>query len=169
MRLPARFILTTLALAGAAAAQAQAPTPKAAAPAAPARATTPATPAAPAAKIDGEKEQAGRMAAQAWLQLLDRRDWGTAWDASSPIFRSIVPLGSWMDTIPKVREALGRPVERQSLDASHTTQLQNHPPGDYVNVTFESKFEKKTLNEVVTTMLGNDGRWRVTGYTFNER
>lgn len=113
-----------------------------------------------------EKENVGRLTAQGWLVLLDRRDWGTAWEASSALFRKNVPLGNWMDAIPKVREPFGALVDRQPLQAVYKTSLPGHPDGDYVTVFFTSKFDKKAdVQETVTTMREIDGRWRVTGYS----
>ena len=131
-----------------------------------ASASAAATAAAQDIKSDPEKENAGRLTAQGWLLLLDRRDWGTAWDASSGLFRKNVPLGNWMDAIPKVREPLGALVERQPVQTVYKTSLPGHPKGDYVTVIFSTKFEKKAdAQEIVTTMLEPDGRWRVTGYS----
>src|SRR4029078_10620356 len=46
--------------------------------------TPPAAPSAPAARNENaDREKAGQNAAHGWLLLLDRKDWGTAWDASS--------------------------------------------------------------------------------------
>jgi hypothetical protein len=135
------------------------------APAAPAAA--PAAPPAPApqANPNAEKEQAGQLAAHGWLLLLDRRDWGTAWDASSSVFRQSVPLPAWMDGIPKVRAPLGVLVERTLADVGYRTTLPGRPDGEYVTVIFESKFDKKDkVEEMVTTVRDADGRWRVTGY-----
>jgi hypothetical protein len=112
-----------------------------------------------------EYEQAGQMAAHAWLLLLDRKDWGTAWDASSAVFRQSVPLGTWMDNIPKLRDPLGRFIEREPGEALYKRTLAGRPEADYVTVQFTSKFEKKpVVQELVTTVREPDGRWRVTGY-----
>ena len=136
------------------------PAASAAAPAAAANADT---------KLDIEKENAGKAAAHAWLAMLDRKDWGTAWEISSSIFRKTVPLGTWMDGIPKVRDPFGKFVEREPAEAFYKTSLPGYPPGHYVSVNFASKFEKATVNEIVTTVLDTDGRWRVTGYTYTTR
>lgn len=131
--------------------------------AAPAQAA-PATPAG--VKQDPEKENAGKAAATGWLGLLDRRDWGTAWEHSSGVFRKNVPLPNWMDAIPKVREPFGALVERQPVGVVYKTTLPGQPDGDYVSVHFESKFAKKAeVKETVTTVREADGRWRVTGYS----
>ena len=167
------FRLTLLAAglsACALAAQAQLKPPARAtsAPAAPAAAPTPAP--APAAANDGgisnaEFEKAGQNAAHAWLLLLDRKDWGTAWDTSSAVFRQNVPLPTWMDNVPKLRDPFGAFVERQPANAVYKKTLAGRPEGDYVTAVFTSKFAKKAdVVETVTTVRESDGRWRVTGY-----
>ena len=136
---------------------------------APAASSVPAAPAAaPAAAPNPEnvaKEAAGKLAAQGWLVLLDRRDWGRAWETSSAMFRTAVPLATWMDGIPKVREALGAFVERTPAESVYKTTLEGRPNGEYVTVIFASKFDKRELQEVVTMVREPDGKWRATGYS----
>lgn len=140
------------------------------APAAAPSATPQPAAAASGAQADPEKEKAGQTAAHAWLILLDRRDWGSAWDASSAVFRQSVPLPGWMENIPKVRTPFGNLVEREPAQAVYKTTLAGRPDGDYVSVIFVSKFEKKpNIEETVTTVREPDGRWRVTGYTYAEK
>lgn len=136
-----------------------------------AQAQAPASPAAAAASepsgivSNPDYEKAGLNAAQAWLILLDRKDWGTAWDASSQVFRASVPLGTWMDNVPKLREPLGAFVEREPGVPYYKKSLPGRPAGDYVTVAFTSKFAKKDgVIESVTTVRESDGHWRVTGY-----
>ncbi|MEJ5990230.1 DUF4019 domain-containing protein [Ramlibacter sp. PS3R-8] len=170
-----RLAALTAALCVAAAAQAQLKPPATGLPArtapaapAPSPAATPVAPAptAPGAISNPEAEKAGQLAAHAWLVLLDRRDWGSAWDASSAVFRQTVPLGTWMDGIPKVREPFGAMLERQPGQALYKKTLAGRPDGDYVTVHFVSRFDKNPeVVETVTTVREADGRWRVTGYT----
>jgi hypothetical protein len=111
-----------------------------------------------------ENEAAGRLAAQGWLVLLDRKDWGRAWETTGAVFRSKVQLGAWMDAIPKVREPLGALVERTPTETEFKTSLQGLPDGEYVTAVFASKFANREVAEVVTTVHEPDGKWRVTGY-----
>lgn len=152
--------------AGAAAAQLK-PPKDAAKPAAAAASAAQAPAPAPAARnpAHAEKEAAGKLAAQGWLLLLDRKDWGRAWETSSSVFRQTVPLATWMDGIPKVRMELGAFVERTPAESAYKTTLAGRPDGEYVTVIFLSKFEKRQLQEVVTTVRDTDGKWRVTGYS----
>lgn len=128
----------------------------------------PAAPGRPAAAPlaeNTETERAGQTAAHAWLLLLDRKDWGTAWDASGAVFRQNVPLGTWMDNVPKVRDPLGAFVERQPTESVYKKTLPGRPAGDYVTSFFVAKFDKKAdVMERVTTVRESDGRWRVIGY-----
>jgi hypothetical protein len=128
-----------------------------------------AAPAAPAASTpadaQADKEAAGKLAAAGWLVLLDRRDWGRSWETASTMFRTTVPLGTWMDNVPGVRDGLGALVDRTPAEMSYKTGLPGRPPGEYVTVIFLSKFENKEVQEVVTTVREPDGRWRVTGYS----
>ena len=114
---------------------------------------------------NAEKEAAGKLAASGWLLLLDRGDWGRAWETSSAVFRASVPLGNWMDGIPKAREPFGRVVERTPAVTAYKTALEGRPPGEYVTVIFDTKFDKKQAEEIVTTVREPDGKWRVTGYS----
>ena len=134
-------------------------------------ATPPAAAAQPAASEDApatsptaEKELQGKLAAAGWLVLLDRRDWGRAWETSSNVLRTAVPLERWLDAIPKVREQLGNVVDRVPGDSMYKTQLEGRPKGEYVTSIFDTKFGNRQVQEVVTTELEADGRWRVTGY-----
>src|SRR6478672_8862066 len=88
----------------------------------------------PALAQTDAREAEGRLAAQGWLVLLDRKDWGRAWETTASAFRSKVPLGSWMDAIPKVREPFGTFVERSPTETAFKTTLQGQPDGEYVTV-----------------------------------
>ena len=146
-------------------ASAQLKVPKsAAAPAAPAAESAASGAEAKSPEV-AEKEQAATLAAQGWLTLLDRKNWGTAWDSSSALFHKAVPLSTWMDGIPKVRADLGALVERTPAETSYKTQLEGHPPGEYVSIIFLSRFEQREVQELVTTVRERDGHWRVTGYS----
>lgn len=119
----------------------------------------------PADPVNAEKAAAGSLAAAGWLVLLDRHDWGTAWETSSSVFRSMVTLAAWMDGIPKVRAPLGNLVERTPTESVYKHKLQGRPDGEYVSVVFNTKFDQKQVQEIVTTVRDTDGKWRVTGYS----
>lgn len=169
--IPAPFLVAALLTAGSAFAQLKLPAKPQPSTQKPATAAATASTAPAAAPIEEsspevkEKAAAATLAASGWLSLLDRRDWGRAWETSAAMFRSTVPLSAWMDGIPKARE-LGNFIERMPADAVYRTKLEGRPDGDYVTVIYDSRFSgKEEVVEVVTTVRDTDGKWRVTGYS----
>lgn len=133
-------------------AQAQTAAPAASAPAA-----------APSAELSKQAE--GQLAAAGWLSMLDRGNWGGAYEASSQLFRNMVPIGAWMDSIPGVRAPFGAFESRTASTVAYKTTLTGRPDGEYVTAIFESQFaDKKDVEELVTTVREADGQWRVIGY-----
>jgi hypothetical protein len=169
MKLSISPLLALAAMLFTAGASAQMKLPRSVQPSVPPAVQAPADQAAqtPAAASDAnaEKEAAGKLAAGGWLVLLDRGDWGRAWETASAVFRASVPLPTWMDGIPKAREPLGNVVERTPAESAYKTTLAGRPPGEYVTVIFDTQFDKKKAQEIVTTVLDADGKWRVTGYS----
>lgn len=165
---PSLLVLAAALAAGGASAQLKPSTRIQAAP--PAGAAKPA-PAAATAPVEAEptpeakeKAAAATLVASGWLLLLDRRDWGRAWETSASMFRNTVPLAAWMDGIPKARD-LGDFVEREPDEAIYRNTMEGRPNGDYVTIFYSSKFSKKDdVVEIVTTVREPDGKWRVTGY-----
>lgn len=116
-------------------------------------------------KATADKQAAATAAAASWLQMLDKRDWRNAWQAASQMFRTAVPINAWMEGIPKAREPLGALTERTPADAVYKTTLEGRPDGEYVTVSFTTKYANKPeAEEVVTTVREADGKWRVTGF-----
>ena len=137
------------------------PAPAGAKPA-PAAAAAPAAPEPTAA--EKEKAAAATLAASGWLSLLDRRDWGRAWETGGAMFRGSVPLAAWMDGIPKARD-LGTFIEREPDEAIYKITMDGRPNGEYVTVFYSSRFSSKDdVVEIVTTVREADGKWRVIGY-----
>lgn len=161
------LLILTLALAASSALAQSKPAPRGQSAAAPAKAAAPAAAASAAREPSAEEKEkaaAATLAASGWLLLLDRRDWGRAWETSAAMFRGSVPLASWMDGIPKARD-VGDFVEREPDEAVYKTTMEGRPNGDYVTVFYSSRFSKKDeLVEIVTTVREADGKWRVTGY-----
>lgn len=133
--------------------------------------TTQAQTAAPAATASAapseelSKQAEGQLAAAGWLSMLDRGNWGGAYEASSQTFRNMVAIGPWMDSIPGVRAPFGAFVGRTASTVAYKTTLPGRPDGEYVTAIFDSQFaHKKDVEELVTTVREADGQWRVIGY-----
>ena len=111
-----------------------------------------------------EKKDA-ETAAQSWLALVDKGDYGASWDAAASVFKSAVTKPQWQQAASSARAPLGKLVSRKLKAAEYTTSLPGAPDGKYVVIQYESSFEnKKSGIETVTPLLDKDGQWHVSGY-----
>ena len=67
--------------------------------------------------------------------------------------------------ITQIRTFLGPIVERIHQTITYTDSAIDVPPGEYVVMTFVSKFElRERVTETITLLLGDDDEWEVVGY-----
>ena len=109
-------------------------------------------------------EKAATDAAKQWLSLSDAGD-ATTWDIAAPRFKATVTREQWAGMMKAVRAPLGKVLSRNVKAAVYKTSMPGAPDGKYFVIQFETEFEnKKSAVETVTPMMGDDGKWRVTGY-----
>lgn len=133
---------------------------------------TPSPAAQPAPKVDAPrdlsveeaKEAAAQAAAEKWLALLDRGEFGKAWDECAQLFRERVTRQQWLDGMPADRAPLGTMKSRKFEIAVYKTSLPGAPDGEYVTARFVTTFEKKDQVEELLTLALENGVWRTTGY-----
>jgi Protein of unknown function (DUF4019) len=118
---------------------------------------------AKAGSVEEAKEAAAQAAAEKWLALLDRGEFGKAWDECAQLFRERVTREQWVDGLPATRKPFGAMKSRRFEIAVYKTELQGAPDGEYVTARFITTFEKKEAEELLTLALEN-GAWRTTGY-----
>lgn len=107
-----------------------------------------------------------QQAAQEWLALVDGGDSAQAWEKAAPDLKKHVSKRKWQAALREMRNPLGKLASRKASSATYTKELAGAPEGEYVVIRFETAFEKRpAATETVTTFLGNDLRWRVSGYT----
>lgn len=110
------------------------------------------------------KEAEARAAAETWLTLLDRGEFGKAWDECAKLFRDRVTRQQWVDGLPATRKPLGAMKSRRFELAVYRTSLAGAPDGEYVTMRFITTFEKKSDVEELLTLVLENGAWRTTGY-----
>jgi hypothetical protein len=91
----------------------------------------------------GAKEMAAQAAARRWLEMIDRGDYGRAWNECAQLFRERVPRQQWLDSLPATRKPFGAARSRRVELATYKTTLPGVPDGEYVTVRFGTDFEKK--------------------------
>lgn len=111
-----------------------------------------------------EKQKTAIVAAQRWLELLDRNEFGKAWDECAPLFQSKVTREQWLEGLPKSRAPLGamksRTVEGTGTPASPKEQSNL----ELMQVGFITQFEKQPQVKEAVTLVMVNGTWRTVGY-----
>jgi hypothetical protein len=128
-------------------------------PAAPARSDT-AADAAMAAMIAAAGAEADR-----WLELIDRGQYADSWVAAAAVLQEGIPQREWTADLAARQPKLGRMIMRERKSESYSKTLRGAPTGDYVVVTYLTKFERIPLAEE-TLAVAKDaiGQWHVAGY-----
>jgi len=114
---------------------------------------------------DAQREEAAVAAAQSWLTLIDKGQYGESWKKAAAYFRNAVTEKQWQQSLRAVRKPLGKLVSRKVKNRTFTTTLPGAPDGEYVIIQFETSFaNKEKAVETVTPLKDKDGTWRVSGY-----
>lgn len=116
-----------------------------------------------------QTQEASTKAAQAsaatWLALIDNQRYAASWDAAASLFKHAVAQEKWEATAQAARARLGPMRSRALRSATFATTLPGAPDGEYVVFQFSGTFARKAAAvEIVTTVLEDDGTWRVGGY-----
>ena len=117
------------------------------------------------ASANPEAERAGVEAAEAWLRMIDERDYSQSWDEAAVLFRNAVNKETWLQQVEAFRRPLGKCTNRKLKGTTYSTTMPGAPDGEYVVIQFDSSFENKMAAiETVTPMKEEDGTWKVSGY-----
>jgi hypothetical protein len=140
-------------------------------PSPPAAATRPEAP-KPTASNDAAADAAtGAMTTAAsaesdrWLGLIDHGKFDESWMAAAVVLQEAVPQKDWSVDLAARAPKLGRMIMRERKSETYSRTLRGAPTGDYVIVTYLTKFEKAPLVEE-TLAVARDaiGQWHVAGY-----
>ena len=110
------------------------------------------------------EDQPFREDAEAWLALVDRRQYDESWSRASAYFRFAVAPPHWTELARGAREPLGELVARTLRSVTHVTALPGAPDGDYRVLRFDSRFAYKTRAVETLTLAREADGWRVAGY-----
>lgn len=139
--------------------------------------SAPPTPPAPAAATAAGSNDAAASAAMAamiaaagvegdhWLDLIDHGKFDESWIAAAVVLQEAITQKVWSADLAARRPKLGRTIMRERKSESYSKTLRGAPTGDYVIVTYLTKFEKTPLVEE-TLAVARDaiGQWHVAGY-----
>ena len=110
-------------------------------------------------------QQMAIVAAEHWLNLVDKGNYAESWDQAATYFKSVIKSADWKRTIKAVREPLGNVISRTIISQHYTTTLPGAPDGKYVVIQYNTSFtNKKEAIETITPMMDKDGKWHISGY-----
>jgi hypothetical protein len=111
----------------------------------------------------------GVAAATSWLELIDAGKYDDAWAASADEIKNVGPKENFAKMMEQTRAPLGKQVSRAVKDKGYAKDPQNAPPGEYVQIHFNSSFENaKSATELVIVKQQPDGLWKVGQYSVNQ-
>jgi len=116
---------------------------------------------------DPEKVNRATVAAMDFLQLIDADEYEAARKEGATLLKERESLLGWVERLSGVRQTLGPVIEREQIAVSYSTSALDGPDGEYVMLTYTSKFQKRiAVHETVIVMLDKNRGWRVAGYFF---
>lgn len=115
-------------------------------------------------KPDTEKAAKATVVAMEFLQLVDADKYAESWQMAAGLMKERVAEKDWVEKLTKSRTRSGALLERVEKDASYSTSAKDSPEGEYISLTFTSRFQRaESVAEYVTVML-EEGHWKVAGY-----
>ena len=116
-------------------------------------------------KIDPKIKETAIKTANAWLKLVDNKEYGESYEQAAIIFKTAVTKENWEQSLRGILPSFGKIISRELISATYKTSLPGAPDGEYFVITYMTSFEKKEDSlETVAPMKDYDGVWRVSGY-----
>ncbi|WP_420934934.1 DUF4019 domain-containing protein [Alteromonas sp. A081] len=100
-----------------------------------------------------------------WLTLIDGGEYADSWLTSSAIFRTNISREKWVEALQLVRKPLGSVNSRELALTQAPTSLPGLPDGEYLVLTFSTKFEEKPLAATETlSLVKTSASYQAIGY-----
>ena len=105
------------------------------------------------------------VAAERWLDVVDRARYRVSWDAAGTVLKNGVEKEEWAQTVGAARLHRGLVLARRLAESEPADAVAGLPPGEYALVSFETAF-RETGDAVESLVLAHeaDGRWKVVAY-----
>jgi len=116
----------------------------------------------PAAAVD--QNGADMVAAKAWLNLVDSKNWDQSWASAGTIFKAQMPTAAWTSANQKFREPLGAVSSRVLLRITKMSSLPNAPDGEYEILMFQTNFATKSGATEILFLAHEASGWKVENY-----
>lgn len=113
-------------------------------------------------------EEAAADATGPWLALMDAGDYAQCWEVAAAHFREQESLAEWRDKAHGYRDPLGAFQSRTLSTTRYFVDPWGAPPGEYVVVVHDSRWDAGAIFETVNMQKQGDGGWLVVGYNVQQ-
>ena len=113
-------------------------------------------------------EEAAADATGPWLALMDAGDYAQCWEVAAAHFREQESLAEWQDKAHGYRDPLGAFQSRTLSTTRYFVDPWGAPPGEYVVVVHDSRWDAGAIFETVNMQKQGDGGWLVVGYNVQQ-
>ncbi len=105
-----------------------------------------------------------RTAATNWLNLLDTHAYKQAYSEEVPRVKQEGGEDRFVRFMQSRRAPLGNGKTREFIQVVPSRTMNSAPDGEYMTITFRTKFARKALCYERVTLSTETGRWQVSGY-----
>ena len=113
-------------------------------------------------------EKAAAEATAPWLALMDAGDYAQCWEDAAAHFREQEELAAWQAKAHGYRDPLGAMQSRMLDTTRYFVDPWGAPPGEYVVVVHDSRWDAGAIFETVNMQKQADGGWLVVGYNVQQ-
>lgn len=107
--------------------------------------------------------------AEQWLALIDQGKYAETWPVTSRFFQTNMPQDKWVQVLTSANQTLGKAVDRKMSGREARSNIEGAPQGQYILVGYATDFERKPGLLETVTLIGEDGTWKVVGYSANPK
>lgn len=101
---------------------------------------------------------------EAWLLLIDHRQYSESWQKASSGFRTQVSEQKWTEAMKGSREPLGAAASRKLLRLTFAQALPGVADGEYAVLQFQTSYVNKADSVETVTFSFEDGKWKCAGF-----
>jgi len=109
-------------------------------------------------------EDAARLAASKWLNLVDEGDYEEAFEWEAQDFRMSRTQKQFVRYMQARRQPFGHTLSRKFIGAASIQKLVGLPDGNYESIIFKTVFEHKSATAERVILVKQPVGWRVIDY-----
>ncbi|MBA3602398.1 MAG: DUF4019 domain-containing protein [Parachlamydiaceae bacterium] len=102
-----------------------------------------------------------------WLAVVDKGDFGNAYDMTTKALQFTMPRNEWVVMIQAMKGSLGQVTERKVIDIRTAKDPKGAPQGDYMIFIYETTFSNGKKATEILSLQEHIGVWRVYSYTLS--